>query len=262
MNLDEKQLLTSLFDRIRTASTAPRDAEAEALIASALREQPYAPYLLAQAVLLQEQALKAADARLHDLEGKIAALEQAKAAPAQSFLGGMGASLLGGGKTASGLPSVGAPPAAQSQPSQGVWGQPRSTPQPGYAPQPAYAPQTGYAPQASAGGGFLQSAMTTAAGVAGGALLYQGISSLFHTGGGYGGGFGGYGAGGASAMGGETVVNETVYETVNNYGSSVPTPPVQTDYGSSDTAQTDSGYQDASYDETSFDTGSDDGGFA
>jgi hypothetical protein len=113
-------------------------------------------------------------------------------------------------------------------------------------------------------GGFLQSAMTTAAGVAGGALLYQGISSLFHTGGGYGGGFGGngmsggYGVGGGYGMGGETVVNETVYETVNNYGTSVPTPPSQADWGSSDTVQTDSGYQDASYDDSSFDSGSDD----
>jgi hypothetical protein len=264
MNADEKQLLTSLFDRIRTASAAPRDAEAEALIASAVHEQPYAPYLMAQAVLLQEQALKAADTRLHELEGKIASLEQAKAEPAQSFLGGIGSSLFGGGKTASGLPSVGATPQPQPQPqpqpTPGVWGQPRQAAQPGYAPQPAYAPQPSYAPQAPmggmGGGGFLQSAMTTAAGVAGGALLYQGISSLFHTGGGYGGGFGGYG------MGGETIVNETVYETVNTYGSSVPTPPSQADWGSSDNSQADSGYQDASYDDSSFDSGSDDSGFA
>jgi hypothetical protein len=264
MNIDEKQLLTSLFDRIRTASAAPRDAEAEALIASAVREQPYAPYLLAQAVLLQEQALKAADTRLHELEGKIATLEQAKAEPAQSFLGGVGASLFGGSKTASGLPSVGAAP--QPQPTPSVWGQTRPAAQPGYAPQPAYAPQPSYAPQAPmggmGGGGFLQSAMTTAAGVAGGALLYQGISSLFHSGGGYGGGFGGYGSAGGYGMGGETIVNETVYETVNNYGSSVPTPPSQADWGSSDAVQADSGYQDASYDDSSFDSGSDDGGFA
>jgi uncharacterized protein len=253
MNTDEKQLLSALFERIRTASAAPRDPEAEALIAASIREQPYAPYLLAQAVLLQEQALKAADARLHELEGKIASLEQAKADPAPSFLGGIGASLFGGDRTASGVPSVSAAPQPQSQPqpTPGVWGQPRQA-TPSYAPQPAYAPQTAFTPQAQQGPSFLQSAMTTAAGVAGGALLYQGISSLFHSGGGYGGGFGGYGTAG------ETVINETVYETVNTYPSSAPTPPTRSDWSNADTFSNGDTDQDLSYDDSGFDTGSDD----
>ena len=108
------------------------------------------------------------------------------------------------------------------------------------------------------GGSFLQCAMSTAAGVAGGALLYQGISSLFHSGG----GFGGYSQAGGYGAGGETVINETVYETVNNYGSSVPTPPSQADWGSSDAIQADSGFQEASMDDSSFDSGFDDSGFA
>ena len=252
MNIEEKQLLTSLFERVRTAASAPRDPEAEALIASAVREQPYSPYLLAQAVLLQEQALKAADTRLHELENQIAALEQSKAEqPAPGFLGGIGASIFGG-KTPSGVPSVGTPPPVQ--PATSVWGQPRQAAQPQYAPQPNYAPQPTYAPQQAAGGGFLQSAMTTAAGVAGGALLYQGISSLFHTGGGYGGGFGGYG------MGGGQVVNETVYETVNNYAA--PSVAPASTWATDQSGASDPGYQDASYDDTSFDSGSDDSGFA
>ena len=37
----------------------------------------------------------------------------------------------------------------------------------------------GQAPQAAAGGGFLRSALTTAAGVAGGALLFEGIRNMF-----------------------------------------------------------------------------------
>jgi hypothetical protein len=260
MNSDEKQLLTTLFERVRTASTAPRDAEAEAMIAAAVREQPYAPYLLAQTVLLQEQALKAADARLHELESKITSLEQAKAEPAPSFLGSIGTSLFGSGKTASGVPSVGVAPPSQPQPTPGVWGQPRQTQQPNFAPQPNYAPQPGYAPQQGFGGGsFLQSAMTTAAGVAGGALLYQGISSLFHSGGGYGGGFGG---GGMNAgFGGAPVVNETIYETVNNYGSTESAPSHVTHSEPSGSAP-DAGYQEASYDDTAFDSGSDDSGFA
>lgn len=260
MNSDEKQLLSTLFERVRTASTAPRDPEAEAMIAAAVREQPYAPYLLAQTVLLQGQALKAADTRLHELEGKIASLEQAKAEPAPSFLGNIGTSLFGGGKTASGVPSVGVAPPSQPQPAPSVWGQPRQTPQPNYAPQQSYAPQPGYAPQQGFGGGsFLQSAMTTAAGVAGGALLYQGISSLFHSGGGYGGGFGG---GGMNAgFGGAPIVNETINETVINYA--VPeTHPSSDARWESGGDSANSNYQEASYDDSSFDGGSDDSGFA
>jgi len=261
MNIEERQLLTALFERVRTAAAAPRDSEAEVLIASAVREQPYSPYLLAQAVLLQEQALKAADTRLHELENHIAALEQAKAAePPPSFLGGLGASIFGG-KTGSGVPSVGTPSPAQPQPPASVWGQPRQVQQPNYAPQPTYPPQTGYAPQVPAGGGFLQNAMTTAAGVAGGALLFQGVSSLFHSGGGYGGGFGGYGMGGGNS--GQPIVNETVYETVNNnYAAPELAPSHTSSWGSSDNSPSDNGYQEASYDDSSFDSGSDDGGFA
>ncbi len=252
MNSDEKQLLASLFERVRTASTAPRDAEAEALITTAVREQPYAPYLLAQTVLLQEQALKAADARLHELEGKIASLEQAKAEPAPSFLGSIGTSLFSSGKTASGVPSVGVAPPSQPQPAPSVWGQPRQAQQSNFAPQPNYAPQPGYALQQGFGGGsFLQSAMTTAAGVAGGALLFQGISSLFHSGSGYGGGF----------AGGAPVVNETINETVNNYAAPEAHPTSDANWESGGDAA-DPSYQEASYDDSSFDTGSDDGGFA
>ena len=105
--------------------------------------------------------------------------------------------------------------------------------------------------------------MTTAAGVAGGALLYQGISSLFHTGGGYGGGFGGYGMGGGGyGMGGGQVVNETVYETVNNYAAPIEAPASAAPWASDNSGSSDPSYQDASYDDTSFDSGSDDSGFA
>jgi hypothetical protein len=87
-------------------------------------------------------------------------------------------------------------------------------PQPGYA---AYASTAAMAP--SAGGGFLRSALTTAAGVAGGALLFQGIENLLgHNAGAFGPSLGaGYG-GGAWGGGGAPVVNETV----NNYYGNDP----------------------------------------
>ena len=89
--------------------------------------------------------------------------------------------------------------------------------QPGYAPIPQYgAPQqygqpAGYPPPAygvPAGGGssFLRSAATTAAGVAAGALAFEGIESLMH-GFGHTAGFGGSGLGDFGGRPEETVIN-------------------------------------------------------
>jgi hypothetical protein len=84
----------------------------------------------------------------------------------------------------------------------------------------------------------LSSALSTAAGVAGGALLFEGVSSLFRGGMGYGSPFmgGGYGnAGfGNGGFGGQPIVNETVYETVNVYDQQAPTPPVNPDWSQAD----------------------------
>jgi hypothetical protein len=215
MSPEERQLLSSLFDRIRSAAATPRDADAEAFISQSVRDQPYAPYLLSQAVIMQEQGMKAAADRIQQLEARVHELEQGAGSQQQgggSFLGGLG-SLFGGG-----------------QPSQP---QRAPSPQQNYAPQPNYAPQQGYAPQQqpggpwgqqqpvgpwsqqpagpSAGGSFLRGALGTAAGVAGGVMLAESLSSLFspHLG----------GLGGASALGGlgaspTPAVEETV---VNNY---------------------------------------------
>ena len=46
-----------------------RDPEAEALIAEGLRSAPHAPYALVQTVLVQDEALRNADARIRELEG-------------------------------------------------------------------------------------------------------------------------------------------------------------------------------------------------
>src|SRR5205807_9687679 len=92
MSPEERQLLTGLFDRIRSAANTPRDQEAETLIQDATKAQPHAPYLLAQTVLVQDQALRAAKDRLQQLEGKVKGLE-AKAAGqprAGGFLSGLG----------------------------------------------------------------------------------------------------------------------------------------------------------------------------
>src|SRR6266436_10408232 len=148
MQAEERELINGLFGRLQPFEAQPRDGEAETLIKDLVARQPSAPYLLVQTVLVQEQALKAAQERIAELEAKVGA---APAAP--GFLG--------------------------SAPKIGPWG--ASPAAPAAAPQPippTRSPlQAALAPQ-PAGGGFLRSAMTTAAGVAGGALLFEGIRSL------------------------------------------------------------------------------------
>ena len=206
MSPEERQLLTGLFDRVRGAANTPRDQEAEALIQDATKAQPYAPYYLAQTVLVQDQALRAANDRLQELEGKVKDLEKSQAASGPrpgGFLSGLG-SLFGGSSGPSSAPRAPVPPPAgrwSQSPAQGGWQQP---PQ-GYAP-PSAAPGPWGGQGGSPGGGFLTGALGTAAGVAGGVLLADSIRGLFagHNNPlGIGSGFGGTGPG----LGGETVVN-------------------------------------------------------
>ena len=70
MTPQERQVLADLFERIRSAAADPRDAEAEAFIAEAVRAQPYAPYVLAQTALVQQHALDAAAQRIQELEAQ------------------------------------------------------------------------------------------------------------------------------------------------------------------------------------------------
>jgi hypothetical protein len=152
MQSQERDLIAGLFGRLQQFESQPRDPEAEALIKDFVARQPASPYLMVQTVLVQEQALKAAQERIAELEAK------AGAAPAAAgFLGSAPRIGPWGSQTQAAAPQAPAP----------------STRSP---LQAAVAPQSG-APQ-SGGGGFLRSAMTTAAGVAGGALLFEGIRSL------------------------------------------------------------------------------------
>jgi uncharacterized protein len=152
MTPEERQLLTALFDRIGSTASQPRDREAEAFIADALRQHPFAPYVLAQTVIVQDEALRAAAERIQTLE------QQAPQDDAPSFLGRPQS------RTQSGLPGIGSSQAAAQG---GPWGGAASQAQPDGLGG------------GGAGGGFLRNAMATAAGVAGGALLFQGIQSLF-----------------------------------------------------------------------------------
>jgi hypothetical protein len=219
MSPEERTLITSLFDRINQAATAPRDPEAEAAINEGVKRAPHAAYVMAQAVIVQEEGLKAASKRIEELEAKLRELES-RSQPQQStsFLGGVAANLFGGGRSASGIPSVAAQPQPQAQaPHQpgSVWNRGSTVPpvgpavgqmpQQGYAQQPMAAPATGFG---GGGSSFLGNALATAAGVAGGALLYDGLRSAF-------GGHGSSMLGGG--MGGFTPTSTTTNNVTENF---------------------------------------------
>lgn len=168
MTPEERQLLTELFDRVRSASGNTRDPDAEAFIADQVRAQPYAPYLMAQAVIVQEEGLKKAAARIEELEHALAQQQQSAAPQSGGFLG----SVFGGGARGS-VPSTAMARAPANAPRPtGPWGS-GSVPS---VPQPSYAQAQQGAPQ---GGSFLRNALGMAAGVAGGVLLANSLSSLF-----------------------------------------------------------------------------------
>jgi hypothetical protein len=234
MTPQERQVLADLFERIRLAAAAPRDAEAEAFIAEAVRAQPYAPYLLAQTALVQQHALDAAAQRIQELEARAA-----QPAQESGFLGNLGRSLFGGGQ-----------PAPRPGYDAGAY-QRAAAPPPA---APAYAPPVGPwgAPPAASGGGFLASAMTTATGVAGGLLAANAIESLL--GGGRGGLFGSAGFAGGGFGGGGTTINN-IYEAPPDAGAGA------VDASLPDAGLDSGGFQDASDTDPGMDSGGfDDGG--
>ncbi|MBT2340705.1 MULTISPECIES: DUF2076 domain-containing protein [Pseudomonas] len=185
MNSEEQTLIDGLFSRLQQAEkdSAPRDAQAEARIKEHLASQPAAGYFMAQAILVQEAAIKRLDEQNKQLGQQVeqlqAELQQARSqtsAPASG--GGFLSSIFGGGNRDS-------RPASPPPSSGGGWREParssfNAAPQQGFgAPQGNYAAPPQQAPAANS---FLGGALKTAAGVAGGVMLAQGISSLFHSG--------------------------------------------------------------------------------
>ena len=200
MTPQEQKMLDDLIARVDSTALEEKDPEAAQRIEEWSRRNPNAAYILAQTVLVQNYALEQAKAQIQNLQQQVV---QPPALPQQSkqtsFLGG-----LFGHKEE--------PRQQQVQPQQ----------QPGYAPvpqyaapqqygQPAYGAPQGYPPPAGGGSSFLRSAATTAAGVAAGALAFQGIESLMH-GFGNAAGFGGAGLGDFGGRPEETVINN-YYDT-------------------------------------------------
>jgi uncharacterized protein len=156
MDQNERQIIDELFGKLRQAEaqSGPRDPQAESYIREQVTRQPAAPYLMAQAIVIQEQALAASQARIEELE------QQAREQPRPAS-GGFLSGLFGGGASSAPAPARRLTPSGQP----GI-GDPRVA---------AYANPH----QQQAGGGFLAGAMQTAMGVAGGVLIGSALASAF-----------------------------------------------------------------------------------
>ena len=144
MTAEEREMLTDLANKIAQTPTPALDLQADEFIRANIGKREDALYILTQTVLIQNLAIQHAQQELQELKQRAAQAPQA----GSSFLGG----LLRGGSHA-------APPQPQPQHA--------APPPPQYSAPPASAP------------GFLRSAAQTAAGVAAGALAFEGIRALF-----------------------------------------------------------------------------------
>ena len=193
MTPEERDIIINFISRVSGAqagggfasvpSTVPAlppiDREADALIADLFNRYPEARYRLTQLAFVQEHALTEAQNRIKQLQWQVQQAQQAaqqaaaqaqqaaQPQPSRGFLGG----LFGGSQ------------APQQPPPQGPWGQGPGQAPPNWQNQPPPPPQygPGYQPGMfqRPGSGFLGSALTTAAGVAGGLVVGNALMDMF-----------------------------------------------------------------------------------
>jgi hypothetical protein len=197
MTPQERQLIDDLFDRLAKLENTPRDPEAMSAIMQGLRKAPNSVYALVQTALVQDEALKRANAHIQELEAALSP-EQNQSGQGQSggFLDSMRDAIFGQGQPPHGsVPNVRAPDMGsrpvwnsgqvlQQSQSPGQYNQPPYGQSQSYGGQP-YGGQSYGAPQSPIGGGgsFLGTAAAAAAGMVGGSLLLGSIRSMMGGGG-------------------------------------------------------------------------------
>jgi hypothetical protein len=173
MSPQDSQLLQDFLNQLVQARGVAKDPQAEEMINRAVSQQPDAAYLLVQRALLMQQALNNAKAEIAALQNQLRGSGQ-QGQPAfldPSTWGNSGASR---------------PSASQPQTPQPSYQQPYQQPYPGSMQAQQQAPSSGGFLR-GAGGGMLGNIAATAAGVAGGAFLFQGLEHLLggHAGNGF-----------------------------------------------------------------------------
>jgi hypothetical protein len=148
MDVTEQQIIDELFGRLYRVErqSGPREPQAEAYIQGLMNRQPGAPYYMAQVIILQEQALLAAQSRIEELERQLEEL------PSGGFLGSL----------------FGEPSERRGEPRERV-----------KMVDPRISPYF-HSHYANRGGnGFLSGALQTALGVTGGVLLGNALADAF-----------------------------------------------------------------------------------
>lgn len=243
MNDQERQIIDDMFARLQQVANQPRDPEAERHIAERVRAQPYAPYAMAQAIVVQEQALANLNAEVERLRAEMDRMQRQPQ-------GGLLASIFGGSRQPEPMHRQGGSTwgrsGEQASPAGYGSGMPQQQIPMGGAPGGGFGGGFGGGGpwgQRAGGGGFLQSAMTTAAGVAGGMMIANALSSAFG---------GDHGADAKQALAGE----HGDAPAAGGFGDAS----ADSDGGSGSFGGiTDSLYQDASHDDPSADFGGDGG---
>jgi hypothetical protein len=179
MTPQERQLVSQLFDRLEKLEGSHRDPDAERAVADGFDRAPNAAYALVQTVLVQDEALKRANAHIEDLEAQLSggAVQEQGGGGFLDNMRGMMSGREGGRGSVPSVRSAHGP----GEGSSGLWNTAGRSDYGGgrgsYEPQQA-APPWGGQP-ASGGGSFLGTAAATAAGVVGGALLMNSIRGMF-----------------------------------------------------------------------------------
>lgn len=167
MNEQDRQAINDLFARLAQieAQASPMDAEADAYIRQRIAQQPAAPYMMAQTIVVQNQALDQAQQRIQELEARSGRdhdydddrdddddRSRRRDYDARDNRGGFQ------------VPRAGSVPAAGQRPMGGM---------------PPLGGQPQYQPPQQQGGGFLAGAAQTAMGVAGGMMLGNMLGGMF-----------------------------------------------------------------------------------
>lgn len=203
MQSQEQQLILELAGRLKNTAVNEKDAEADTLIQETIANQKDAVYRLVQAVIVQHLALTKSQQDMNLLQEKVQQLEsqQLSGKKSASFLDGLTEKLFGRSNTtaspqSSNLNQTQMPSPMMAQQPQQPYSAPNTS---GFSSNPGF----------SSGSSFLGSALTTAAGVAGGMFLFDGIRHMF-------------GGSSASSLGSTAASPVTENVTNNYYGDSDP----------------------------------------
>ncbi|MEA2934485.1 MAG: uncharacterized protein QOD74_1131, partial [Variibacter sp.] len=226
MTPQERELVADLFSRLAELEREPRDPDADRTIREGLSKAPNALYALVQTVLLQDEALKAADDHIQELEDQLAQRGGAQGGPPTQQQGGGFLDRMRGSFSGRDEPRGSVPQTGGERPTGSPWGSRGGGGGYDDGPRMAGGPDMGGGPGGPMGGGpfggggmgggpfgsggmmggggpmgggpmggagrggFLGTAAAAAAGAIGGGLLMNGIRSAM-------GGAGGGQAGGA-----------------------------------------------------------------